>query len=78
VPYALTLGFKDNMNTKNIGKNFKEIIDFLGLTQAEAAEKCDMTQAAVSQIVNGERLPSLESICAILTAFNVKFERLVK
>jgi transcriptional regulator with XRE-family HTH domain len=66
------------MNPKNIGKNLKEIIKFLGLTQAEAAEKCGMTQAAISQIINENRLPSLESICMILTAFNVKFERLVK
>lgn len=66
------------MNTENIGKNLKEIITALGLTQAEAAEQCGVSQAALSQIIHGMRLPSVSTMVQILKAFNVKFERLLK
>jgi transcriptional regulator with XRE-family HTH domain len=66
------------MRAENFGKNLKEVIIFLDLTQAEFAEKVGMTQAGVSQLVNGEREPSLASILKILEVVPVKFERLFK
>jgi transcriptional regulator with XRE-family HTH domain len=66
------------MKTENIGKNLKEIIVFLDITQVEAAKRCNMTPAAISQIINGERIPSVDSVYSILKAFNIKFERLLK
>lgn len=66
------------MKKENIGKNLKEIIDFLGITQVELAKRTDLTQAAISQIINGERIPSVDSIVAILKALNISFERLLK
>lgn len=66
------------MNPENFGKNLKIVIDFLEITQAELTEKSGLTQAGISQIINGEREPSLGSICKILNVIPVKFERLVK
>lgn len=66
------------MTTKNFSKNLKEVIEFLDLTQAEFAQKVGMTQAAVSQLINGERLPSIESVIKILEVVPVKFERLFR
>jgi len=60
---------------ENFGKNLKTVIDFLEISQAELT---GLTQAGISQIVNGEREPSLGSICKILNVLPVKFERLVK
>lgn len=66
------------MKSENIAKNLKDMIDFLGLTQAEFASRVGVTQAAISQIVNGEREPSLKTIIAILTVVPTTFERLCK
>jgi transcriptional regulator with XRE-family HTH domain len=63
---------------ETLAKNIKEIIDFLGLTQEEAAERCGITTATMSLIINGQRNPSFKSIVKILKAFNIKFERLIK
>lgn len=66
------------MKSENFGKNLKELLVFLEINQSEFAEMTGMTQAAVSQLINGERLPSLESILKILDNIPVKFERLFK
>lgn len=60
------------------GKNLKQIRDFLGLSQAELANKASLTAAAISQFETGEREPSLKSICSLLQALNVKFERMIQ
>lgn len=66
------------VKSENIGKNLKQIIELLGCTQAEFAERCGITQAAVSQILNGEREPSLKTIIQILKVVPTTFERLCK
>ena len=66
------------MNHKNFGRNLKYILDCLYLNQSELAEKSGLTQAAISQIINGQREPALETICKILSVIPVKFERLVQ
>ena len=66
------------MNSLNFGKNLKEILDVLGISEAELAEKTKLTPAAISQIIAAKRGPSLSSICAILEAITIKFERLVR
>lgn len=66
------------MNKDNIGKNLKEIIDYLDITQTELAQMTGLTQAGISQIINNERTPSVDSIILILKALNIKFERLLK
>jgi transcriptional regulator with XRE-family HTH domain len=66
------------MNSENFGKNLEAVMDALGLCQKDVAERTGLTQAAISQILNGKREPSLGTICKILTYLPVKFEVLVK
>lgn len=65
-------------NPKAFGKNLKRILYTLDMTQIELAEKSKLTPAAISQILNGNRDPSLSTICAILNVIPAKFELLVK
>jgi transcriptional regulator with XRE-family HTH domain len=66
------------MNPENFGANLKQLLDELDLSQSEFARRAGLSQAAVSQILNNEREPSLQTICKILTVIPTTFERLVK
>lgn len=66
------------MNASNFGKNIKDILNFLEMTQGELAKKAGLTPAAISQFVSGEREPSLGTVIKILKVLPVNFERLVK
>jgi transcriptional regulator with XRE-family HTH domain len=66
------------MNPENFGANLKQLLDELDLIQSEFARRAGLSQAAVSQILNNEREPSLQTICKILTVIPTTFERLVK
>ena len=66
------------MKPENFGKNLKVVMEVLGMSQSDLAWKTDLTQAAISQILNGKREPSLSTICRILDCIPVKFEKLVK
>lgn len=65
------------MNPKLFGSKLKALIKTLDISQTELAELTGLTQAAISQIINGEREPSLGTICKILNHIPIKFERLV-
>lgn len=49
----------------------------LDMTQVELANKTGMTPAAVSQILNNIREPSVSTVVRILMVIPVKFEKLV-
>lgn len=66
------------MNPENFGKNLKYVLDCLEMSQTEFSKRTGLTQAAISQIINGERDPSLQTIVKILTAIPTNFERLLK
>ena len=63
---------------KRFGINLHSILKTLEITQVDFAERAQMTPAAVSQIINGEREPSLQTVCKILGALPVTFERLLR
>ena len=65
-------------NSKSFSKNLKRILNELGMTQVELAKRSNLTPAAISQILNGIREPSLSTICAILNVIPIKFESLTK
>lgn len=58
--------------------NLGEILIELGMTQAEFSKRTRLTPAAVSQILNGDREPSLSSILKIMRVLPVSFERFMK
>lgn len=49
----------------------------LGVTQARFAEMCGITQAAMSQILSGERMASLETLDRIHMATGVSIDHLL-
>lgn len=66
------------MKAENFGKNLKDILDYLGMTQFDLAQRTGLTPASISQIISGLRDPNLITIVKILNAIPVSFERLVK
>lgn len=66
------------MKPENFGKNLNKIRLALNLTQVDISRATGLTPAAVSQILNHNREPSLKTICAILKYIPVKFEKLVE
>lgn len=65
-------------DVNRLGPNLSRLLKAIGMSQAELAERCGITQACVSQIVNGSRVPSLNTICKIMCVIPVKFEELLK
>ena len=50
------------MDYKLLGKNIKEARKSLKMTQEQLAEQIDVSTVFISQIENGSRKPSLETI----------------
>lgn len=65
-------------NPALIGMRLKAVMKTLGMNQTELAERCGITQAGISHIVNGERIPSIESLCLILAVIPISFEKLTR
>lgn len=61
-----------------IGTNLHNILGYLDMSQSDFANRSGLTQAAVSQIINGEREPSLGTIQKILSVLPITFERLTR
>lgn len=66
------------MKSENFGKNLSEILEFMGMTQFALSQRAGLTQAAISQIIQGKREPTLSTVCKILNALGCSFERLVR
>lgn len=66
------------MNPEKFGRNLKEAMLALDMSQTELAQNAGLTPAAISQIISGKREPSLTTICLILRVIPIKFERLVR
>lgn len=60
------------------GANLRKVLRSLDMTQAEFAERAGLTPAAVSQILDGKREPSLGTVCKILAVVPTNFEWLVR
>ncbi len=67
------------MKVTNAAKNIQKYLDANPeMTQREFSEKVGITQAALSQILAGTRIPSLETTIKIMKAMKIKFEELFK
>lgn len=58
-------------NDRSIAKRLQLLIDNLGITQKELAEKANITEAAVSRYIQGSRIPNAGTIISICRATNV-------
>lgn len=61
----------------DVGKNIKDVREFLGWTQDKLAEAAKLTPAAISQIESNKRTPSLESLVSIAKSLQCTLDRLV-
>ena len=60
-----------------IRKNIKETRKALKMTQEQLAEQIDVSTVFISQIENGSRKPSLETIYKISIALKIKIDTLI-
>lgn len=65
------------MDYKLLGKNIKETRKALKMTQEQLAEQIDVSTVFISQIENGSRKPSLETIYKISIALKIKIDTLI-
>lgn len=61
---------------ENFGKNTGDIMHYLGWSQNDLAIRSGLTPAAISQIIAGNREPTLKTVLKIIEALGVTFERL--
>lgn len=69
---------KQVFKAENFASRLSDVLRTLDMSQRELAERADLTEAAVSQILSGKRDPSLATLCRILNVVPVKFESLVQ
>ncbi len=62
------------VNYKIIGKNIRDIRTARGLTQAELAEKVDVSIQFISYVENGSKHPGLETLLRIATALDTTLD----
>lgn len=61
-----------------MGKNIRKYRKQKMITQELLAEICNITPVFVSQIENGMRKPSLETVCNIAEALNTTVDELIR
>lgn len=61
---------------ERFGKNIKEWIND-NWTQADLADLAGITPAALSQIINGKRIPRLDTACKIAEALGIPLDELL-
>ncbi len=66
-----------SLNAGEIAKLIKETRNRHGLTQAELAEACGLTDETVSRVERGAVEPSLSTVAAIAEAFDMTIDELV-
>jgi transcriptional regulator with XRE-family HTH domain len=54
-----------------LGNRVRELREERGLTQAQAAERCEMQLAAFQQLEYGERNATLKTLVRVATTFDV-------
>lgn len=65
------------MNYIQLGKNIKYVRKSLNMTQERLSEMVDISTVFISQIENGARKPSLETVYKISIALNVSIDELI-
>lgn len=62
---------------KKVGKRLYQIRTALELNQRELARKADLSQSAIAQFENGDRLPSTSALHSLCGALGIPMERLL-
>lgn len=61
-----------------LGRSVRRIRQYRGLTQETLAERCGVTQAAVSQVERGKRINNLDTLFRISTVLGVALPDLIR
>lgn len=61
---------------KAFGEHLKSLINEKGITQKELAEKTELTEAAVSRYIKGDRVPGVMQACRIACGIGVDMNTL--
>lgn len=56
---------------KTSAERLVELMNIMGITQADMVEKTGINKSAISQYVNGKRLPRQDKLAMISQAYNV-------
>lgn len=75
VPFLDTISEAELMT--EFGRNLKDLLDEYQMSQNELAEATEMSKAAISCYVNGERMPSLKALVNIAYVLECDIEELV-
>jgi transcriptional regulator with XRE-family HTH domain len=59
-----------------IGKKIEQLLTEKGMSQADLAEKAEVTRAAISQIVAGKRVPTLPVLRKLARVLSVSIDHL--
>lgn len=60
--------------SETIANNMKIMIESIGITQEELANKCGITSVTISRYVTKERTPHIENLIKIADYFNVSLD----
>ncbi|MBB6356328.1 transcriptional regulator with XRE-family HTH domain [Aminobacter aganoensis] len=63
---------------KLVGRNFARLRKASGLTQEQVAERANLSQQYISDLENGKRNPTVETLYDIAQAFGVSQVELLK
>lgn len=62
---------------KSLGSRIKEVRKRIGLTQEQLAERADLSTTHISNIENGNAIPSLQAFVNIVNALSVSSDALL-
>ena len=75
---ALTMIITSQMLTDNFGKNVKYLRENIKISQEKLAEKIDVSKNTISNIENGKRFVSAETLAKLANALNTDVYELFK
>ncbi len=62
---------------EKVGKRLNQIRTALEMSQRQLADKADLSQSAIAQFENGDRLPSTTALHSMCAALQISMERLL-
>jgi len=68
---------KNSKEAIRFAKSLASVLDYLNMSQSDFASLVGITPAAVSQIINGKREPSLSTVIKIVDAVYPTFEEMI-
>lgn len=65
------------MNQNDISKRLALLIDYLGISQRELAQRSELTESAMCHYIKGDRIPHADALVKIAKATGVRTDWLL-